>query len=315
MRHIKWPENKDFAFTVIDDTDDAFLDNIKPIYNYLIKKSIITTKSVWVYPTRDDVKGDSLLDQKYFEFVKCLKEKGFEIILHNVGSGFFNREEIIEGLKIFKQLFGYIPTMQVNHSRNPDNIYWGINRYSFIFKKFFKFLRLENFSFYGDDPDSNHFWGDYSKKHIQYFRNRDYHGINTLFFDPLMPFIEKSKEKFSNYWFSCSIGNNLKTFNSLLSKKNIDKLKEQKGCCIVYTHFGEDFVDNNNNLNPEFIETIDYLSKQNGWFVPAGDILNFLKNNKSSDYVSGFYLFYLDLIWLIQRIWIKVKKRIESLSS
>jgi hypothetical protein len=45
---IKWPYNKDFAFTIVDDTDHAALNTVKPIYELLEKLQFKTTKTVWV---------------------------------------------------------------------------------------------------------------------------------------------------------------------------------------------------------------------------------------------------------------------------
>src|SRR5437899_2238785 len=45
-----WPEGKDFAFTIIDDTDNATLARIRPIYELLSELGLRTTKTVWVYP-------------------------------------------------------------------------------------------------------------------------------------------------------------------------------------------------------------------------------------------------------------------------
>lgn len=47
---FQWPNNKKFAFTIIDDTDNGTVENTKPVYDFLYKKGIITTKTVWVYP-------------------------------------------------------------------------------------------------------------------------------------------------------------------------------------------------------------------------------------------------------------------------
>ena len=62
MKSIQLPENKKFAFTIIDDTDDAFCNNIVPIYDILYENKLKTTKTVWVYPPRDisESKGVSL---------------------------------------------------------------------------------------------------------------------------------------------------------------------------------------------------------------------------------------------------------------
>jgi hypothetical protein len=44
---MNWPKKKEFAFTIIDDTDNSNINNIKPIYDYLASKNIKTTKTVW----------------------------------------------------------------------------------------------------------------------------------------------------------------------------------------------------------------------------------------------------------------------------
>ncbi|MBO4468719.1 MAG: hypothetical protein J5766_05400, partial [Clostridia bacterium] len=131
MRKIKWKDNRDFAFTIVDDTDNATLDKIKPVYDYLYKKGIITTKTVWAYPSRDDkYYGDCLQDKPYADFIKDLSDKGFEIAFHNAGSGGFKREETISAFEDFKKLLGSYPKMFINHSNNTENVYWGYERFS-----------------------------------------------------------------------------------------------------------------------------------------------------------------------------------------
>ena len=41
MAKVVLPKQKNFVFTIIDDTDDAFLENIKPIYDFLTEKVIL----------------------------------------------------------------------------------------------------------------------------------------------------------------------------------------------------------------------------------------------------------------------------------
>jgi hypothetical protein len=55
--NLKWPLNKDFAFTIIDDTDNSTVQNIKPIYDFLYSKEILTTKTVWVFEPKDNFSG------------------------------------------------------------------------------------------------------------------------------------------------------------------------------------------------------------------------------------------------------------------
>ena len=271
---MKWPLNKEFAFTIIDDTDNSTVENIGPIYEYLSSRNIKTTKTVWIFPSRDRFTGQSIQDNEYLNFIFKIEQEGFEIQIHNVGSGDFKRQEIIEGFNIFKETFGRFPTLHCNHSSNPDNIYWGYKRYGSILKFLIGLLNGKTRRFYGDEIESDYFWGDLSKKYIKYIRNRVFNGINTLHYDPQMPYIEKNK-KYTNYWFSASDGHTVEEFNNLTSKKNIDRLKKMNGLCIVYTHFASGFIEQNGEMNRTFMKNIDYLSSQNVslggelWALPA----------------------------------------------
>ena len=197
--------------------------------------------------------------------------------------------------------------MHINHSSNIDNIYWGYKRYGVLLKKLMKILKGKQRQFYGEELGSDQFWGDYSKKYIKFIRNRVFNGINTLKYDPQMPFKERKKKKYSNYWFSSSDGHTIEEFNDLTSKSNIEKLKTQKGLCIVYTHFAVGFTDSNGILNKTFKDNMEYLSKQNGWFAPASEVLEYLITQKKKDYTSGMYINILDLKWLLDRIKKKIK--------
>lgn len=301
MRKIKWPCEYDFAFTVVDDTDGATVKNVKPVYDYLYEKGIITTKTCWVYRSRDNIyTGECLEDENYKNFLLDLKEKGFEIGFHNAGSGGFKREETTAAFEKFKDIFGDYPSIHINHSNNTENIYWGNKRFSGIVKWIYKIKRGAIKSL-GDDEGSEYFWGDLCKKHIKYIRNRTFNGINTLKADKRLVYRETGKEKYSNYWFSSSDGMRLKPFLKLLTKENIDRLEKEKGLCIVYTHFAYDFVDENGNLDEKFKETIDYIASKNGWFAPAGVILDYVLGDKEYK-PSKFYGAIKDIKWFIERI-------------
>lgn len=300
-RKIVWPETYDFAFTIVDDTDGATVQNIKPVYDYLYSKGILTTKTCWAFPVRDNVyKGECLQDENYREFLKDLHNKGFEIGFHNAGSGGFKREETLEALEIFKKTFGDYPKMHINHSNNIENIYWGSKRFSPLISKVYSLLR-KNVKSLGADENSEYFWGDAAKKHFKYIRNRTFNEINTLKADSRLVYPETNKDKYSNYWFSSSDGMRLAPFLKLLKKENVDKLIAEKGCCIVYTHFAYDFVDENGNLSEEFKECIDYIASKNGWFAPASEILDYVLEDKSYK-PSKIYETKQDFKWFIERI-------------
>lgn len=309
-----WKNNKKFALTIVDDTDGATVENIKPIYDYLCQKGILTTKTVWVYQPRDYFPGESLENPEYRAYVKSLTEKGFEIALHDAGSGKFSGAEIRDALDRFKEIFGDYPKMNINHGDNPSSIYWCGKRFSAPVAKLYDFYKKKKGTFVeseGDVPNAYSFWGDACKKHIKYMRNRVYGELNLLKWDKYTPYREKRKNAYSNYWFSSSDAMTADMFVKLLSRKNVDKLEKEHGCAIIYTHFGYGFVDENGNLRKDVREAIDYIADKDGWFAPASEILDFLlQNKKGSEYISDFASLKLDILWILERVYRKLRDNI-----
>ena len=124
-----FPEGRRFAFTIVNDTDNSTVENVAPIYDLLHRLGLRTTKTTWVYPPRDSFTGQSLADDHYRRFVLDLHDRGFEIALHNVGSGHFTREEILAGLDRYRDILGEYPRIHINHASNPDNLYLGGERF------------------------------------------------------------------------------------------------------------------------------------------------------------------------------------------
>ncbi len=304
---IDWPHGKRFAFTIIDDTDNATVSNVKPVYDLLLQLGMITTKTVWVYPSRDQFTGETLQDAHYLAWILELKQQGFEIGMHNVGSGSFTREEILAGLELFREKLGQYPHMHINHSRNPDNLFWGYKRFGFPLRQLQQLMKSRSY-FEGEDPASKHFWGDAAKQHIRFIRNHVFNRLDLATVDTHSPYRVRSKEKYSNYWFSSSDGHTVDQFTALISKENVDRLAAQGGYSIVYTHFASGFVKEG-KVHEEFRKNLEYLAAQGGWFVPAGTLLEFLRKQKTGDGpLSGFGQFRLDMAWLVER----VQKRLRS---
>lgn len=297
----RWPQGKKFAFTIIDDTDNSLTTTVKPVYQLLADAGLRTTKTVWVYPPRDHFRGDCLADEHYLHWIRELQQQGFEIALHGVGSGLFSRSEIAAGLERYRLLLGDYPRIQINHAGNPDNIYWGGAR--FVFPLSFLYRCFTGKQFQGENPSAAVFWGDLCKRRIKYIRNHVFSGINTLSYDPAMPYRVRHKDRYSNYWFSSAAAPTVKEFNTLVSEKNIDRLEREEGCCIVYTHFGAGFTDSSGKLNDNFHQAICCLAGREGWFVPAGVLLDYLSRQKEREgFVSAGYLLRLDMTWLRDKL-------------
>lgn len=303
MKKLNFPYNKKFVFTIIDDTDDSFLENIAPIYDFLFERGLFITKTIWVYPPRDkESKGHSLQHRGYRSFLLDIKNKGYEIALHNAGSGRYFRKEILKGLEEFKHIFGEYPKIHVNHSYNSDSIYGGYKRFSFPFNFLIKLLHPAYAQKYeGEMPGSPHFWGDMHKKLIKYSRNYETDQLNTIKFNPFMPYIDKEKLKYSNYWFSATFAPNQWVFNRIVSPKAVDKLEQEGGVCILYTHLG--YYMKTGKIDQGFIQKINYISQKNGgWFVPVSTVLDFLLSNETKKTViSRRAKFKLELLYLLTR--------------
>lgn len=279
-----WPNEKEFAFTIFDDTDNGTIENTKPVYDLLKELNLRTTKSVWVLPGRGRFKGQTLSDPVYLEWIKGLQEQGFEIALHNIGDGAFSRDEIIAGLEMFKTLIGHQPRIHTNHSGNPDNIYWLKDRfdwpYNVLYAIYCKLKKRPHTSSLGSEPDSPYFWGDICKTNIDYMRNYTCRNLNTLRFNPSMPYLDSTKEAYANRWFSSSDGHTVEEFCDLLRPESLERLRAERGACIMYTHFASGFVDAQGKLLPLFRERMEHLASLNGYFEPTSTILDHLKSQQ-----------------------------------
>lgn len=299
-KKVIWPDNKKFAFTIVDDTDFSTLENIKPIYDYLHELNLKTTKTVWVLNQEDNVykSSDTLQRNDYFDYILKLQNLGFEIALHGARGCSSNREQILKALDIYKNKLGEYPKIHINHAQNKDNLYWGFNRLFNIQKWIHKF-GIKKYSLkgvgYGAELNNQYFWGDFVHKNIKYVRGNTFNEINVFNKDPYTPYFEK-RFKYVNAWFSSSNGADVNEFIKLLNPTNLKNLEEQNGLCIVYTHFGTDgFLDENNELNSEVKSVLKMLSEKNGWFAPASVILDYIEQKRGITKINPF------LQWLRSR--------------
>ena len=301
---ILWPNNKRFAFTIFDDTDRANLNDNQLVYQFLDELNFKTTKSVWIKEGSKPNKGYGITcdDEKYLKWLLELKNKGFEIGYHNTTYNSSLREEIDESLKKFSKVFNQKPKVMANHSVNKENIYWGAHRLSGLRKTLYNILtRFKKNKFYeGHDELSPYFWGDLCKTHITYVRNFVFSDINTLKNCPYMPYQDQAKP-YVNYWFASSEGNNVKRFNKCISYENQDRLENEGGACIMYTHFADGFCQDG-KLSEKFKSQMHRLSKKNGWFVTASTLLDFLKAKNRTHILNARQKAALEWKWLFDKL-------------
>ena len=301
---ISWPNNKQFAFTIFDDTDRANLQDSQLIYQYLDGINFKTTKSIWItegnQPHKDS--GITCDNEIYLNWLLKLKNKGFEIGYHNTTYHSSYRQDIQKGLNKFVKMFNQNPIVMANHSDNQENIYWGSHRLSGSRRVIYNILtRYKKNKFYmGQDESSPYFWGDLCKEYITYVRNFIFSDINTLKCCPYMPYQDPTKP-YVDYWFASSEGNNVKMFNKCISNENQDRLEKEGGACIMYTHFADGFSQDG-KISEKFKEQMKRLSNKNGWFVPVSTLLEFLKKENKKQTISAKQRRALEWKWLFDKL-------------
>ena len=127
------PPGKRFAFSVLDDTDDATVDNVRPLYALLQEYGLRTTKTVWPMDcpegSRNFFAAETLQDKAYLGFVHELADAGFEVASHGATMESSRRERTLEGLELIRSEFGRYPRLFCNHGQNRENLYWGSKRF------------------------------------------------------------------------------------------------------------------------------------------------------------------------------------------
>lgn len=287
MIPLDFPGGARFAFTVIDDTDVATVENIQPVYRLLESLGMRTTKTVW--PVRCDegsrnfFLSETMDDRHYHDFVVDLHGRGFEIAFHGATMESSTRERTERALDRFRTVFGAPPRVHANHSFNRDNLYWGVRRVDDpALRLLYRAASQEAPDFYqGHCPGSPYWWGDLCAEQIEYVRNLTFSEINVLRINPSMPYRDPGRP-YVRWWFSAADAEDADEFNHLLRPGNQERLEAEGGVCIVATHLGKGF-GSAGKVHPETRRLLELLAARNGWFPPVGELLDWLRARRQSD--------------------------------
>lgn len=304
MKQIVWPEGKKFAFTVFDDPDAQILANGKEIYSFLADLGFRTTKGVWPVrgPRKPSDRGGTCSEPEYRAWAESLQSKGFEIGFHNATLHTSTREETAEGLAAFARYFGHYPHTMAQHFFCEENVHWGDQRLTGLYRLAYNVLTKgqNRNKFRGHVEGDPLFWGDMCRDRIKYVRNFVYADINTLKACPVMPYHDADRP-YVRYWYASSEGANVRSFVDRIGEANQDRLEEEGGACIMYTHFGHGYHETG-QLNPRFQELMTRLSKRNGWFVPVSTLLDYLLSLQPERDLSKANRKRLERRWLLHKV-------------
>jgi hypothetical protein len=283
---LTFPEGKRFAFTIMDDTDVATLENVGPMYRLLDQLGFRTTKTVWPVgcPEGSPDFGTSatLEDAAYLDFVRDVERRGFEIAYHGATMESSVRERTLRAFERYRALFGGPPVVFANHACNRENLYWGVQRLdSRLLRALYARVtgRTDPFS-QGHVPGSAWWWGDLAGE-MTYVRNLTFDEINLARINPSMPYHDP-RRPLVKWWFSASDAENVEEFNELIAPAAQDRLEQEGGVCIVATHLGKGFATSG-GVHPETHELLERLAAKPGWFVPVGELLDWLRERRRGD--------------------------------
>lgn len=301
---VVWPDNKRFGFTIIDDTDGATVAGVGEIYLFLRDLGITTTKSVWMFRGGEPFRqpGETCEDPHYLKWVLDLQQHGVEIGYHLATWSDSPRERSLAALDKFAELFGHPPITATNHSDCRENIYWGAARLGGVWRLGYNLATGFRFAnrYRGHVEGDPYFWGDLCQERVRYVRNFVYSDMNTLKVCPMMPYHDPLRP-FVRYWFASSEGSTVNLYNQCVTEQNQDRLEEEGGACIMYTHLAAGFFENG-KINARFRTLMERLAKKPGWFVPAATLLGHLHAQRGGRVITDTERSALERRWLWEKL-------------
>ena len=281
---LVFPGEKRFAFTILDDTDVATVENTRPLYRLLEQLGMRATKTVWPLGcpegSRDFSSSQTMEDPEYLAYVLDLRRRGFEITWHCATMESSPRERTVAGIERFRSILGSYPRIHANHATNHENIYWGVKRVDEPLLKFL--LRLASVPVsLGHVENSPYWWGDLCRQHISYGRNLTFNSLNLAAINPSMPYHDPQRPLVRR-WFSASDGEDVDAFNELLCSEQQERLERESGFSIVATHFGKEFVQNA-RVHPQTELRLRELARRPGWFPTVSELLDWLLERHEGD--------------------------------
>lgn len=302
-----FPAGGQFAFTILDDTDDATVENVEPIYELLFELGFRTTKTAWPLDCPEGSElyfaAETLQDARYLAFIRGLAGRGFEIAFHGATMESSVRERTLEGLRFLEEELGVPLKIHCNHGQNRENLYWGSNRYRTLFLRW-PLALVERLSgrprFAGHDRRSPYFWGDVCRERIRFVRNFAFATLNTVEIPPHAPYRLRSTP-YVNYWFNSSDAPDATHFKRLVTPASLSRLHRERGVCILSTHLGKGFV-RNGRVDPQVEDTLRFLATLPGWFAPVSEVLEHLLATRAAGELAPWTRWRLEFGHLVDRL-------------
>ncbi len=282
-----YPDGRNFAFTIVHDADSAYSRRLAPLFEVFDEHGMRITATVFALWSHDDVAQEVLSKWKnsddsesaFFKpgavpledsheknFYQRLAVKGHEIGLHSPSEFSDRRGDFIRAFELYKSIFGEFPRTYVEHSRANNK---------------------EAQASEGAAPQSPYYSTDLLNLYQSWVwvdgvgaipgpKKEKYYDILASYGSP---FNNLAYEKYgilrgfrrTGQWKDSDGDGFLKWY----SKTNIDSLESGRGTALVYTHLNYKWLDPvNRQMREEIRLRLAYVASKDGWFEPAGEILD-----------------------------------------
>ena len=279
MRLVWLPGIFEAGIAITDDPDNGSFAHFKKIYDLLLTLHVLTSRAMWVFepieptgtpPLNIRIWAPLLSDRECLNYCKELHGEGFEICLHGASSGNNTRERTVAALEFLEREIGPTRTF-IFHSKNAENLYWDYKCAPSPLLSALVRLYSKNTCF-GEVEGSKYFWGDICRSKISYSRLFRTRQLNTLEFNPSMPYHDFSMP-YINYWFSATKG----YLARLFEPKAIDALCRQNGACVLYQYLHK-YVDEKGKVDPRVRECLERVALDSRiLFSPVSALMDRLK--------------------------------------
>jgi len=281
-----YPDGRNFAFTIVHDADTAYSQRLAPLFEVFDALGMRITATVFALWAGED--GGEIWskwensddpDRAFFEpmnvpledlherdFYQRLAEKGHEIGLHTPSERSDTRDDFVRAYELYKSIFGEFPKVYVEHS---------------------KVNNMEAQQSEGADPKSPHYYTDLLNSYRSWVwvdgsgaipepTEEKYYDILATYGSPFNNYALKKYGILRGFrrtgqWKDSNGDGFLKWY----SKANIDSLESGRGTALVYTHLDYKWLDpKSRRMREENRLRLEYLASKDGWFAPAGEILD-----------------------------------------
>lgn len=296
---VIWPPYPyEAGFCITDDPDASTLGQTYAVYNFLMSKSFVTTKTVWAFepesrcgipPIPDSaLRGITLADADFASYCDELFKNGFELCLHGASAGNNIREQTQKAFLKLSERYGSSDTF-ICHSKNADNIYWEEKTTS-LFPFHFLLTLYSKHTCSGEISGSPYYWGDLCSSTINQIRLYRTRCCNTLKRNPSMPYFDLRKP-LVNGWFSAT----KRSLVDCAEELAIEKLKEENGLTVLYQYMHRYANPETNALDERFVRSINRISDD-----PKILVQNVSSMMKRLRQIQGvFVIFWENSFWLI----------------